>query len=149
VRKKTGFTLIEVLVTLAVVAIIVPMGLMTAQRFYLYSRKMTTINEIKQSARRIMVKIQRDIHVNGNCTPRQDNHGISISTPEGATTYYLREGALYRSGRSRTVRLSTFPVEDATFIMHGNALTVNLVMSHYNINTKKTATYKSMESMEL
>ena len=148
-RKQQGFTMLEIGIVICILFLILPLIYLTAERLCAYHTKIGILNNLKQSAREMAVKIGREAKIHHHCTPTPDNHGIRIDAPGGAITYYLRDRALYRQAGGKTVKLSPYPVEDAIFILHGDTLIVNMILSCTNINTKKTQTFKFMESIDV
>ncbi len=146
---KKGFTLIEVCITLAVFFLVLPLTFMVMGKVYTHSARIKTLNDMKQSSAEIYAKIQGDMGRNHTVEVKGDNHGISIQDPGGAIDYVFEKSSIYRKKGGVSTPVGSSPVDDATFVLHAQDLTINLVFSSVNSVTRKTETLKTMESLPL
>jgi len=148
-KRQQGFTLIEISITMVVLFMVLPLAFLVMERVYAQSSRIAALNALKQSSAEICARLHGDLARNANVTVEKSNHGLFIRAMGGNIEYRFEKGRVLRIQGGTTVSLGSSPVEDATFIRHGDELTINLEVSSLNSVTRRIESLKTMESIPL
>ncbi|MGV8120863.1 MAG: prepilin-type N-terminal cleavage/methylation domain-containing protein [Candidatus Xenobiia bacterium LiM19] len=134
-RRHGGFTMIEVVISTAILFLILPSTFFLAGQFYRHQRYVLQKSELRQSARECAAHVVRDISVNNGFSLRPDNHGLTVSSDSGSITYSFSDHALVRKDGRGAVNLTKAPVRDIVFVQYGSRVVMTITFDFCNINT--------------
>jgi len=135
-RMQRAFTMIELAISMALLFMVLPSIFYVAERFYRHQRYVTEISGLRQSARECAARVGRDISVNRGFSIRPDNHGLTIMSSSGSTTYSLNDNALLRKDGRGAVKLTEAMVRDIIFVQYNSRVVMTITFDFYNINTR-------------
>ncbi|GEM_PF-2477838 len=135
-KMRCGFTMIEVVIVVALLFMILPSTFFLAGKLYAHQRYVLQKSELRQSARECAAHVERDISVHRGCSLRSDNHGLIVRSTPASITYSLEDHALVRKDVSGAVKLTKNPVRDLIFVQYGNRVVMTITYDFYNINTR-------------
>lgn len=135
-RMRGGFTMIELVISMAILFLILPSTFFLAGEFYKHQRYVLQKSELRQSARECAAHIVRDISVNKGFSLRSDNHGLTVTSDSGSITYSLIDQELVRKDGRGAVKLTKSPVRDLVFVQYGSRVVMTITFDFYNINTR-------------
>ncbi|MHC9541115.1 MAG: PilW family protein [Vulcanimicrobiota bacterium] len=146
-RMRGGFTMIELVISMAILFLILPSTFFLAGEFYRHQRYVLQKSELRQSARECAAHIVRDISVNKGFSLRSDNHGLTVTSDSGSITYSLIDHALVRKDGRGAVKLTKSPVRDLVFVQYGSRVVMTITSDFYNINTRQNEACTFIEAV--
>ncbi|MCD4786412.1 MAG: hypothetical protein K8T10_21515 [Candidatus Eremiobacteraeota bacterium] len=145
-----GFTMIEVVMVLLLVALIIPTIFFLVGNVYKYVAKVSKTVDIRNDAINVFTLVRKDIQHADSVSVDPDNDGVKIYRPgDGIIRYYRESNKIMRSENGEAQVLSKHPLANSAWVKNKDIISVELTFSYRNLNSKKPSKFKIMDNFEI
>jgi prepilin-type N-terminal cleavage/methylation domain-containing protein len=95
-NKRTGFTLIEMIVVMTVGSVLTTLAMSLVHQMLSFSQEASEFRECDRAIDRLISDLRRDAHIAVSVS-RTDDRTLRLTTPEDATVYAIEATAVTRT----------------------------------------------------
>lgn len=149
-RNAGGFTMIEMVCVLIIVALVVPTIFLLVGNVYKYVAKVSKTVDIRNDAINVFTLVRKDMKRADAVSVDPDNDGIKVYLSGSKIIRYYREGnKIMRNENGEVHALSKHPLANSAWVKNKDILSVELTFSYRNLNSRKTCKFKIMDNFEI